>query len=166
MKTRSVLALLIGLVGVFGAAATACGQDVASCTTVDSLPDSPGNCSNLQSACGTTYAADFQAYLTCYGNAGTFSTGECVDISKTIDTECGTVGPGTGSGTSTNTLIGSGTTTNTGTATFGSACAALSSCCSMLPTSDLAACEQVAVSGNATTCNSEFEAFLSAGLCN
>ena len=87
-------ALFAGLLVMLGA--SACGQDVPSCATVCGLPGAPAGCgaacTSSESVCATSgCSGDFQAYLTCIGNAGTFAavTAECATLAATVASETG-----------------------------------------------------------------------------
>ncbi len=86
------LAALVTFMTVVGSGG--CGSDVATCTTVCALPGATGSCPNDCGVSQTATAAvgasgDFQAYLTCLENAGTYSAvdGICAPIAQTVATE-------------------------------------------------------------------------------
>ncbi len=95
MNTRTWLGATTALALLMTIGAGGCGQEVATCTTVCALPDNPGNgcvsaCTASEAACTTTAcSADFQAYLTCLGNAGTYSAvdGLCAGLAKAVGAE-------------------------------------------------------------------------------
>lgn len=102
-----------------------CGQDVATCDTICALPEAPGSdcttsCSDAQSACASSSAecgGDFQDYLTCLNNAGTYEAvdGLCAAIAARVASETSTrVGTPTGDG---------GTSSTCASATCSSVCA-------------------------------------------
>jgi hypothetical protein len=73
---------------------SACGQDVATCATVCGLPGAATTCATAcaaqQEKCSSsTDAPNFQAYLTCLGNAGTYSAteGVCAELAAAVS-EC------------------------------------------------------------------------------
>jgi hypothetical protein len=101
---RALTLLAFGLVGL-GIAASACGQDVASCSSVCPATSAngqcPGNCSAIQASCDAANAgADFQALLTCVNNAGGALSplpGLCADDYAIVSRNCG-VSPDAGVG--------------------------------------------------------------------
>ena len=165
--TRLMLGLVLVSLAAVGltAAVEGCGQGVPTCDSVCALgaesPDCTGTCTGLQSTCGTTFAPDFQAYLTCNSNAGGFSAGTavCAAIGNTVSSEChgSLVSPTPGTGSGTGTSVGSGTTTtilsSTGTTVVitppgaGPACSSLAACCNSLPISSQSSCEAIAQVG-------------------
>ncbi len=132
----SVGTLFLAFVSVVGslAAEAACGESSASCDSVCALPgassDCASDCAAEQSACASgAQAADFQAFLTCVVDVGTFPGGStCASEAAAVESECGTasggeistsvsasgslsesdagVGPTSGSGVSTGTVTG------------------------------------------------------------
>jgi hypothetical protein len=82
-----------------------CGSDVATCASVCQLPGAPtdgsctSNCDGTQTATATVGASgDFQAYLTCLENAGTYSAidGVCAPIAQTVAAEAASAIGGSG----------------------------------------------------------------------
>jgi len=152
--------------------ATACGQDVPTCDTDCTLLGSPeviaptGSDYNgfapRTSACSSTcdsdqvsatangHAADFQALLTCVGNAGSFSP-LCAPLACGLTDAFGTPascpegtmiassstssGTGTGTGTSTATFSATGTTVVTVQGSGQDVCLTLKLCCPTIPVS-------------------------------
>jgi hypothetical protein len=98
MNAKTSLGALVSLFLVALGAATGtqgCGQSVASCGSICGLADSPGACATQceenQVACSATgYGAEFQAYLTCIDNAGTYAsvTGICATVAQTMTNDC------------------------------------------------------------------------------
>jgi hypothetical protein len=99
---RAVGAVALALVGV--AIVAGCGQSVATCATVCALPDAPGAClgtcnADQMASDSAGRTADFQAYLTCLGNAGTYmaAVGDCESDARVvgIDARAMLLGSGT-----------------------------------------------------------------------
>jgi hypothetical protein len=74
-KSLALAVLVAGLAAP--AAAGGCGESTATCASDCALPDAPANClatcSAAEAACTTSAcSANFQWFLTCVGNAGTY----------------------------------------------------------------------------------------------
>jgi len=94
MNSKTLLALLAPLALLSVLSASACGQAVATCASICALPDAPeapecaDTCMASQNACDTTScSANFQAYLTCVGNEGTYTAvdGLCASVAKSAN---------------------------------------------------------------------------------
>jgi hypothetical protein len=88
--------LAVSLEAAIVLAAAGCGQDVATCGTICGFADAPQGCQtacdNTQQECTTAGAAgDFQAYLTCVANCGSYEVvgGTCASQVATVTKLCG-----------------------------------------------------------------------------
>ncbi len=148
MNTRSFLgaslaAVVGGLVaGAAGLGAGGCGEDVATCDTICGFSDAPTTCGSTcaaqDAACGTSVnAGDFQAYLTCVNNAGSYGSieGLCEAEATAVARECGPAatpdpggGTGSSSGSSPGGAVDAGVDTGTSTGVFTGPCALGNAC--------------------------------------
>jgi hypothetical protein len=157
----------LALVAMMGA--NACGSDVASCATVCTFSDAPGGCATTCAANQTASAAigagaDFQAYLTCLNNAGSFAAAEevCNASAETVATETHTAilqpGDGVGGG-------GSGVDGGGGeVANMGGASCASATCASVCAADNELSCAQGCESAQAS-CTGESAEFQSLLTC-
>lgn len=88
---------------VLAVAVAGCGQDVATCDTICGFSDAPqptstcvNQCTTTQQACANatpSAAGDFQAYLTCIANSGSYQVvgGTCEPQVATVAKLCGSV---------------------------------------------------------------------------
>ncbi len=97
-----------------------CGVDVATCAYVCGLPEAPQGC---DSTCPTAQGAcadpgEFQAYLTCIANAGTYKAilDRCASVAAAVANDCN------GSGLTTLSDAGGGGGTTGETCAVGAAC--------------------------------------------
>jgi hypothetical protein len=96
MKAMACLGLVAFLGLSVAGGAGGCGQSVATCDSVCLLPGAPtsndcsSSCTQAQTACASSdCSGDFQLYLTCLQNAGTYAAvdGLCATIAATVATE-------------------------------------------------------------------------------
>jgi hypothetical protein len=106
MKRRTFLGGSLFAAVLFGAGADGCGSGVATCESICALPGAPASvatkplnpggdnnvettsvscaaaCATQETACASAgYGPDFQAYLTCVGNVGSYA-----DVQQNVDT--------------------------------------------------------------------------------
>ncbi len=107
MTTTRWLGLLVALAGTAMVGENGCGASVPSCATVCEFADAPAGCvttcdQNQSAATAVGASADFQAYLTCVNNAGSFTQAAklCASSAETVATETQTavLQPGDGDG--------------------------------------------------------------------
>lgn len=158
MTSKPWLAFLAPVALTAALASGGCGQDVPSCSSVCAMPGAPSTCETscnaAETACvAASCSADVQAYLTCMGNAGTYTAinGLCAPIAKALGAESGvTQGASTGA---------------SGDASVTSASCVVATCASVCATesgSSVASCAQ-GCTVTQETCSqaaSEFQALL------
>jgi hypothetical protein len=102
MRTKTWLMGSLAVAFTFAATGIGCFEDPATCDTICALPSAPplstcsSACTTTQTACTTAgHSSDFQAYLTCVANEGSYVAIDegCMAQTALITSECGAAPP-------------------------------------------------------------------------